>query len=105
MKKKDGGTIRNWQLHYLALNEKQQQKLKIAFPEIKIEPMVFTGTVVEDKAGRWLPGFHMRSTLIVSLDRKKGVIETLNTIYKVQDEGNDVIPDLGNAVSGTFYQL
>jgi len=103
MKKKDGGTIRNWQLHHLALNEKQQQKLKRVFPEIKVEPMVFTGTVVEDKAGRWLPGFHMRSTLVVSLDRKKGVIETLNTIYKVQDEGNDVIPDLGNAVLGIFY--
>lgn len=101
--KKEGGPITNWQLHRLTLNDKQKRRLKKEFPEIKIEPMVFTGTVVEDKAGRWLPGFHMRSTLIVSIDRKKGVIETVNTVYKVQNEGNDIIPDMGNAVLGIFY--
>jgi len=101
--KKDGGTIKNWQLHHLVLNEEQQKKLKEFQPDIKIEPMVFTGTVVEDKAGRWLPGFHMRSTLIISIDREKGIIETVNTIYHVQDEGNDVFPDSGNAILSIFY--
>ena len=69
--------------------------------------MVFTGTVVKDSAGRWQPGWHMRSTLIVSIivsiDGKEGIIETTNTIYKVQNQGNDVIPDMGNDVMGIFY--
>ena len=101
--KKDGGTIKNWQLHHLTLDEEQQKKFKEFNPDCKIGPMVFTGTVVEDKAGRWQPGFHMRSTLIVSINRKNNIIETINTIYKVQNEGNDIIPDMGNAVLGIFY--
>ena len=97
--KKDGGTITNWQLHHLVLTDEQRKTMKKYNPDVdEKNPMVFTGTVVEDKSGRWQPGFHMRSSLIVNLNRKKGIIETANTIYKVQNEGNDVIPDMGNAV-------
>lgn len=66
-------------------------------------PMVFTGTVVEDKAGRWKPGYHMRSTLICKIDRKHGIIETQNTIYNVVEEGGDIFPDLGNDVLNITY--
>lgn len=101
--KKNGGKITNWQLHHLTLDDKHKEKLKKVYPEIKIEPMVFTGTVVKDVIGRWEPGFHMRSTLIVSLDREKGIIETVNTLYKVINEGNDIFPDIGNDVLKIFY--
>ena len=102
--KKNGGLITNWQLHHLTLNDEQRKDMKKYHPDVDEEnPMVFTGTVVEDLAGRWEPGFHMRSTLIVSMDKKKGVIETANTIYKVQNEGNDIFPDIGKKILSIFY--
>lgn len=66
-------------------------------------PLMFSGTVVDDPARRWKPGNHMRSSYIVSIDREKGIIETQNTVYKVIDEGDDVLPDLGNGILGVFY--
>ncbi len=45
----------------------------------------------------------MRSSLIVSLDREKGVIETLNKRYEVQDEGNDIFGDLGDDILNIVY--
>ena len=57
----------------------------------------------------------MRSSLIVNIDRENGIIETRNTMYKVLNEGGDVIsedmskllgkdsPDLGDAVMSLFY--
>lgn len=100
MKKKDGGIIKNWQVHNLSYSKEQMEKL---YPGKNAKPMVFTGTVVEDPVGRWLPGYHMRSSCIISIDREKGIIETVKTIYKVQNEGNDIIPDMGNGVLEIFY--
>ena len=45
----------------------------------------------------------MISSYICSIDREKGIIETMNTIYKVIDEGNDELPDLGNNILDVFY--
>lgn len=98
--KKNGGTIKNWQIHNLSVSRKQIEK---AYPGKNVKPMIFTGTVIYDPTGRWKTGYHMRSSLITKIDRKKGIIETLNTRYKVRDEGNDVIPDIGDAVSKIFY--
>jgi hypothetical protein len=110
--KKDGGTIDNWQLHNLSYT---QEQLEEAYPNENLKPMVFTGTVVEDAVGRWKKGNHMRSSLIVNIDRENGVIETRNTMYKVLEEGGDTVsedmadllqkdtPDLGNDVLGIFY--
>jgi hypothetical protein len=65
---------------------------------------ILTGTVKEDSTGRWEPGFHMRSSLIVVMDLDEGIIETQNTIYKVEGpQGEDVLPDIGDGVLGVFY--
>ena len=106
MEKKDGGLIEKWQLHELTFNVEQGEVLRELYPEADCDnPMMFTGTVVDEPTGRWKPGHHMRSSLIVSIDRDKGIIETLNTIYKVdlKTENQDRMPDLGNGVLGIFY--
>jgi len=97
--KKHGGLIRNWQIHNLSVSQEAIDQL---YPGANAKPMVFTGTVVSG-SDRWFPGYHMRSSLIVNIDRDKGVIETRNTIYDIVDEGNDIFPDLGDAVNNIFY--
>lgn len=101
--KKDGGLIRNWQLHHITIPEGQEEGFEALYPEAIIPPIVFTGTVVHDAAGRFRPGYHIRSTYICSMDKTLGQIETLNTIYKVIDEGGDIFPDLGNDVFSIVY--
>lgn len=99
--KKFGGTIKDWQIHTLSLKQEDIDKL---YPNEGLQPLIMTGTVVEDKLGRWAPGHHMRSSLIKKIDRQKGEIETRNTIYKLEGkEGTDIFPDIGNAVLSIFY--
>jgi hypothetical protein len=110
--KKDGGTIDNWQLHTLSL---KQEIIDKVYPNTNATSQVFTGTVVESDLSKYQNGFHMRSSLIIKIDRENGIIETLNTIYKVLNEGNDDVtlnmgkilgidsPDIGEAVMGLFY--
>jgi len=99
--KKFGGTIKDWQIHTLSVTK---EWLDTVCTEKGLQPMILTGTVVEDKLGRWLPGFHMRSTLIKKIDREKGEVETQNTIYKLEGkEGGDIFKDLGDNVFKIFY--
>jgi hypothetical protein len=93
--KKDGGTIKNWQLHTLS------RKYQEAYPETLGK--ILTGIVVEDPTGRWLPGYHMKSSLVVSFDGL--YVETLNTIYRVVGEMGDTTlgGDWGDKVLGVFY--
>ncbi len=104
MKKKDGGKISHWQLHHIDITG-IEEKFKKAFPEVNIPPIKFSGHVVHDPTGRWLPGYHMTSSYIVSIDREDGIIETENTIYTMdmKTEGQDIFPDLGNGIFGIFY--
>lgn len=99
--------IKNWQLHHLdKLTKKEEGILETYFGQKMLldpGPMMFTGTVVKDPTNKWEIGFHMRSSYIVSIDRKNGFIQTLNTLYKVKQEGGDVVPDLGNKILGLFY--
>jgi len=99
--KKDGGILKNWQTHTLSV---PLDKLRELRPDVKEDKaMVLTGTVVEDPTGRWQPGFHMRSSLIIELDRESGMCETDNTIYRLQGtEGGDM-GDLGDMVLSIFY--
>ena len=105
--KKDGGLIRNWQLHRLILPDIKgfEEKFLVAFPGVLLDPgpLKFSGTVIEDSAGRYKPGWHMISSYICSIDRERGVIETMNTVYKVIDEGDDELPDMGNNILNVFY--
>lgn len=94
------GTIQNYQIHILTLPEKQ---LVDMFPEAQIPPTVFTGTVVNDPSGRYQPGDHMRSSLVVALDKSTGMCETTSSKYNLLEEGNDIVPEMGNAVLDLFY--
>lgn len=94
--KKDGGVITNWQLHTLG------SEYLVKYPGTL--GRILTGTVKHDPTGRWEPGFHMRSSMVVSFDGE--TVETLNTLYKVDGpEGEKVLPtgDLGTAVLNIFY--
>ena len=109
--KKDGELIRNRQIHHLILPDIEglikgfEEEFLVTFPGALLDPgpLKFSGIVVEDSAGRYKPGWHMISSYICSIDRKRGVIETMNTIYKVIDEGNDELPDMGNNILNVFY--
>ena len=104
-KNNNGSIIRNWQLHHLTPPTKYKKLLRKRYPDILLDPgpIVFTGTVVNDPIGRWQKGFHMRSSLITSIDRKKGIIKTQNTIYNVINEGGDIFSDIGDDVLKIFY--
>ena len=93
------GVIRNWQLHHLSI---PQDLIDEVYPGGT--PVVFTGTVVEDPTGRRSPNDHTKSSLIVSIDEDKGIIETINSTYEIiGKEGGDVFGDLGDGVSNIFY--
>ena len=82
--------IEDWQLHTLTDGTQ-----------------VFTGTVVKDIKGRFLPGDHMRSSPIMKFNRETGLLQTCNSTYRMdmESEGNDRFFefDLGDAVKRVFY--
>lgn len=99
--KKDGGVIKNWQIHNTSFTKKQLDKV---YPGENLQPMILTGTIEQDPTGRFTPGHHVRTSLIVKLDRKNKIVETRNTIYKLSGkEGKDVLPNLSDGVLGIFY--
>ena len=102
--KKDGGVLTGWQLHNVSDDvERVNQRYDIHIKTDKV--YILTGTVKEDPTGRWLPGYHMRSSVVIDIDRETGIVETKNTIYKVEgEEGEHVLPgNMGPAVLGLFY--
>lgn len=66
--KKFGGTIKDWQIHTLSLKQEDIDKL---YPNEGLQPLIMTGTVVEDKLGRWAPGHHMRYNKMSSTIKHK----------------------------------
>lgn len=103
--KKDGGIIKNWQMHTISKDPEFLAKEKKFNTDFEMDAvMVFTGTIVEDPTGRWKPGFHMRSSLILNYDKETGIVETANTIYKLDGEmGGDVFGDMGPDALKIFY--
>jgi hypothetical protein len=99
--KKANKTIKNWQIHTLSFTQEDINKV---YPGENLQPLIVTGTVVEDKSGKFKPGYHMRSSLIKKIDREKKEIETKNTVYKLEGkEGTDIFPNLEDAVLNIFY--
>jgi hypothetical protein len=94
-KMKKERTVKNWQIHNLTDRWAKQ------FPEGINK--ILTGTVVDDPTGQWEVGFHMRSSMIVKIE--KGLVETLNTLYSLEGEEGDKYlgGDIGDAVVGIFY--
>lgn len=96
--------VTGWQLHTIS---KDVNVIKELMPDIKFtvnKTMVMTGTVVDEPTGRWKPGNHMRTSVIVSI--KEDMIETLNTRYQViGPEGDPALGfnDLGPTVMRLYY--
>ncbi len=113
MEKKNGGKISHWQLHHLKYHENQRETFKEMRPNLDFDNIrILTGTVVDEPTGRWKPGNHFRSSMVVNVDRENNTIETENTIYHFdpETEGQDTVcdpktgnKDMGNAVLGIFY--
>ena len=105
--KKDGGLLKDWQLHTFAIGEVAQEikdREKLNGHNITTDVIyVMTGTVVEDPTGRWDIGDSVRSSIIVNIDRENNVVETFNTMYNVINEGNGAIPDLGADIAFMFF--
>lgn len=81
--KKDGGIIKDWSLHTLSTGQQ-----------------LMTGIVVKDPTGRFEEGWTMRSSLVVNVDREKGIVETENTFYSVE---NEIDWDIGSAILGMYF--
>jgi hypothetical protein len=102
--KKDGGTITRWQMHTLSTPIDKAQEIQ---PELKTDKVyVMSGTVAEDPTGRWPIGYHMRSSMVVDVDKKRGIVETLNTIYHIEGKQGDPTfgnKDIGDMILNIFY--
>ena len=102
MEKRIGGTLTNWQVHTLNFTPEEMEK---AYPGADALPMMITAIVKDDPTGRWTPGYHMRTSCVVKLYLQTGLLETVNTIYRLEGEpGDPFFPDdLGNGVLNIFY--
>ena len=101
MKKKFGGTITDWQFNTVTNTPESLKLAKEHYPTFNMDGIyMMTGTVEEDKLGRWLPGYHMRSTVVLSYNKSTKIVETLNTLYKVTDNEGD--PTFGCKDAGMF---
>jgi len=98
--KKFGGTIKNWTFNILSV---PLEKLREMRPDVKVDKaMILSGYVVEDPLCRWQPGWHMRSSLIISYDKENGIVETENTIYHVEGEESPEY-NMGDLILNVFY--
>jgi len=104
MRKRFGGRIENWQFHRIELDKASVKELKKLYPDIPVPVRVFTGTIASEMHPKYPKGFHMRSSLVIKRNKKRKLVETLNTVYRlVGKEGGDVFPDLGKGVFNIFY--
>lgn len=105
------GKLINWQVHHLDFDIKDVVSL---YPEMegktKDELIVITGSVYGDTSGKYQDGDHYRSSLVMTLDRDNGKMETLNSVLDLGEEGSDVVcnpitgeKDMGNDVLKIFY--
>ena len=104
MNKIHRGKFNNWQVHTLSVDELRDQLNEI-YPElVDVKVLqVITGTITDDTSGKLNDYDHCRSSFVINIDRENGKLETLNSVYDLGLEGNDVIPDLGNGVLSVFY--
>ncbi len=102
MSKKDGGVISNWTFNKLSYTpEEIKEKLGIS---IKTDAaLILSGHIKEDPTGRFDIGNHFRSSLILEVDEKNGIVETQNTIYRLTGGPDEGLPDLGDLILKVFY--
>lgn len=99
--KKDGGILTGWQFHTLSVTPEKARELGVDVKTEKV--MKMSATVVEDRLGRWEPGDHMTSSIIINFDEENMIVETRNTIYHLEGEAGDSLPDLGDGIMAIFY--
>lgn len=100
MTKKEGGTIEHWVLNTLSVPVELTKEQGI---EIKTDKVyVLSGYVVEDPSGRFEPGWHFRSSIVIEVDTENGIVETNNSIYRLQGEA-EAGADMGDLIMKIFY--
>ena len=82
--KKYGGELTDWTIHTLSTGVK-----------------IMTAVVVSDPLNRWEEGWTMRSSPVLNVDRDKGIVETMNTIYSVDE--NEIDNDVGDFVMSFYF--
>lgn len=97
--KKYGGFISDWTIHNFDVSDEVKQ----LYENSGVKPQIMTGVVKEDPLGRWEIGWEMKSSLIVNVDRENGIVETMNTIYKVDLDSEHPENDLGNLAASIYF--
>ena len=103
MSKKDGGVIVDWTLNVLSYTPEELANIGVEVRTDKV--YILSGYVKEDPTGRFQPGWHFRSSPVVEIDAENGIVETRNTIYRIEGEANseNALPDMGNMIMKVFY--
>ena len=100
MTKKFGGVITDWTLNTLSFTKEQLAGKGIDVKTDKV--YILSGTVKSDPTGRFEPGFHFHSSVVIEVDKEKGIVETKNTIYHLHGETGG-IGDMGDLILKVFY--
>ena len=93
--------VTGWQFHTLSVSVEKAKELGVEVNTDTVTKM--TATVVKDELGKWVPGDHMTSSIVVNFDEEKMIVETMNSIYHLEGEAGDCMPDLGDGVLTIFY--
>lgn len=93
MKKIYRGKLNNWVIHNITLPESEIEKYPSSLKGKQLR--VITGIITEDNSGKLDDYDFCRTSFILTLDEKEGMIETLNSIYSLGEKNEKGI-DCGN---------
>lgn len=92
------------QLHHLSYHQEQIDKVAEELKVEKVLPLIITGTVKEDPAGRMEVGWRMRTSPLTFFDEEAGYCEARTSVYRLEgSNGSDVMPDMGDLVLTITY--
>ena len=100
MTKKFGGVITEWTLNTLSFTKEQVADTGVTVKTDKV--YILSGTIKSDPTGRFEVGHHFRSSVVIELDKEKGIVETNNTIYHLHGETGG-LGDMGDLIMKVFY--
>lgn len=102
MSKKDGGVITQWTLNTLSITPERVNEL-IGVDVRMAKCYMLSGYIKEDPTGRFEVGFHFRSSIIIDIDEEEGLVETQNTIYRLDGPAGQGLPDMGDLITKVEY--
>ena len=94
-------TLTGWQFHTLSISVEKAKEHGVEVNTDTVTKM--SATVVKDELGKWKHGHHMTSSIVVNFNEEKMIVETMNSIYHLEGEAGDCIPDLGDGILAIFY--